>query len=220
MLQNKLLVNEIFDSFQGEGFMQGTVCTFVRLQGCSVGCSYCDTKNTWTTSSKFMQAKNIILMKNSNQDSFYSGFTIEEIADSCKENYVVVTGGEPFEQDISELLKYLTDNGKSVQVETSGNSKIGEKVKGVWYTVSPKITKKTDIKILQESITKADELKIVPTPEIVVNLGDLLKYKAGSCILSFQPESCKEDSKELCIELAKKYKGRISIQSHKYTKDR
>ena len=44
-----LKINEIFDTVQGEAFYTGTPATFIRLQGCPVGCHWCDTKHTWST---------------------------------------------------------------------------------------------------------------------------------------------------------------------------
>ena len=43
-----LKINEIFDTIQGEAFYTGTPATFIRLQGCPVGCHWCDTKHTWS----------------------------------------------------------------------------------------------------------------------------------------------------------------------------
>lgn len=40
-------VHEMFSSFQGEGMLVGSPATFIRLQGCNVGCSWCDAKRTW-----------------------------------------------------------------------------------------------------------------------------------------------------------------------------
>ncbi|GAM63268.1 queuosine biosynthesis queE radical SAM [Vibrio ishigakensis] len=42
-----LKLNEIFETIQGEGFFTGVPSIFIRLQGCPVGCAWCDTKQTW-----------------------------------------------------------------------------------------------------------------------------------------------------------------------------
>ena len=40
-------INEIFQTIQGEGVLTGVPAIFVRLQGCPVGCPWCDTRHTW-----------------------------------------------------------------------------------------------------------------------------------------------------------------------------
>ncbi|MGY8878270.1 MAG: 7-carboxy-7-deazaguanine synthase QueE, partial [Pseudoalteromonas sp.] len=40
-------INEVFETIQGEASFTGTPSIFLRLQGCPVGCSWCDTKQTW-----------------------------------------------------------------------------------------------------------------------------------------------------------------------------
>ena len=49
-MSNMIRVNESFVSIQGEGFWTGTPCYFIRLQGCDVRCSFCDSKDTWNLS--------------------------------------------------------------------------------------------------------------------------------------------------------------------------
>lgn len=95
----KLRVNEIFYSIDGEGKRAGELASFIRLTGCNLRCSYCDT-----------------------QYSFAEGeeMTPEEIVDAlpaCKN--VTLTGGEPLMQDVHELLTLL--RGKSVNIETNGS---------------------------------------------------------------------------------------------------
>ncbi len=46
-MSNTVFVNEIFETIQGEATYTGTPAVFVRLQGCPVGCPWCDTKHTW-----------------------------------------------------------------------------------------------------------------------------------------------------------------------------
>lgn len=40
-------INEMFQTLQGEGYFTGVPAIFIRLQGCPVGCAWCDTKHTW-----------------------------------------------------------------------------------------------------------------------------------------------------------------------------
>jgi 7-carboxy-7-deazaguanine synthase len=98
-----LRVNEIFYSIQGESTRMGMPCVFVRLTGCHLRCSFCDTEY-----------------------AFKEGTTrsIDSIIDEvCSHpcNFVEVTGGEPLLQDrVHELMKRLCDLGKTVAIETSG----------------------------------------------------------------------------------------------------
>ena len=97
-----LIINEIFYSIQGETSRSGFPTTFVRLTGCPLRCSYCDTEYAFKNGSKM-------------------SFT--EIGSAIKKNdtkYVTVTGGEPLAQkDVIPLLKYLCDMNYSVSIETS-----------------------------------------------------------------------------------------------------
>ncbi len=98
-----LLVNEIFYSIQGESTHAGRRCVFVRLTGCNLRCTYCDTEY-----------------------SFYDGRTMavgeivrEVLAHRCE--LAEVTGGEPLLQaNVDELFTALLGVGLTVMVETSG----------------------------------------------------------------------------------------------------
>lgn len=102
-----LKVNEIFYSVQGEGTSAGLPCVFVRLTGCNLRCTYCDTKY-----------------------SFYEGTekSIEQIIEQVaayKCNLVEITGGEPLLQIESlDLMTKLCENKFDVLLETGGSLSI------------------------------------------------------------------------------------------------
>tara|TARA_B100001121_G_C18665201_1_gene610933 strand:+ start:516 stop:1157 length:642 start_codon:yes stop_codon:yes gene_type:complete len=97
-----LTINEIFYSIQGETSRSGFPTTFVRLTGCPLRCSYCDTEYAFKSGLKM---------------------SFDEIASEIKKNnslYVTVTGGEPLAQkNVIPFLRYLCDMDYSVSIETS-----------------------------------------------------------------------------------------------------
>tara|TARA_Y100000768_G_C23986675_1_gene689285 strand:- start:679 stop:1320 length:642 start_codon:yes stop_codon:yes gene_type:complete len=97
-----LIINEIFYSIQGETSRSGLPTTFVRLTGCPLRCSYCDTQYAFKDGSK---------------KSFDE--IIREINNN-KTKYVTITGGEPLAQkNILSFMKKLCDLKYSVSIETS-----------------------------------------------------------------------------------------------------
>ena len=99
-----LLVNEIFYSIQGESIYSGRPCIFVRLTGCNLRCSYCDTRYAYEQGAK-MELTEIV----------------SRIAD-YKCPLVEITGGEPLLQsDTPTLIYKLLENGYEVLMETNGS---------------------------------------------------------------------------------------------------
>jgi len=99
-----LLVNEIFYSIQGESTYSGRPCIFVRLTGCNLRCSYCDTRYAYEQGVK-MELTEIV----------------NRIAD-YKCPLVEITGGEPLLQsDTPTLIYRLLENGYEVLMETNGS---------------------------------------------------------------------------------------------------
>jgi len=102
-----LKVNEIFYSIQGESSFSGIPFVFVRLTGCNLRCSYCDTKYAYEDGKEF---------------------TVEQIIKEIKKfkcRYVEITGGEPLLQDETPfLVDSLIDKGFTVLVETNGTKDI------------------------------------------------------------------------------------------------
>ena len=101
-------VSEIFHSIQGETLYAGRPCAFVRLAGCNLDCSYCDTRYARESGTKM---------------------SIDEIVQRVAERpfrLAMVTGGEPLVQDETpELVKRFISSGYTVLVETNGSLDIG-----------------------------------------------------------------------------------------------
>lgn len=102
-----MLVHSIFESISGEAgfFLQGTWCTFIRLQGCNLKCDYCDTPAA-------QELKNPLAME----------MSIDEIIAVCNTHQILITGGEPLAQkNVMDLIGKLDLCEYSVQVETNGS---------------------------------------------------------------------------------------------------
>ncbi len=100
-------ISEIFYSIQGEGSRAGERCVFVRLQGCELRCSWCDTDYALDLKQKEAE------------------MTAQEIFEKIQEfdcDYVLFTGGEPLNQpNILVLMEHLCDIGYIVSIETNGH---------------------------------------------------------------------------------------------------
>lgn len=99
-------VHSVFYTIQGEGPFAGVPAVFVRLAGCNLQCPFCDTE--YTSGRKVMNATALSIL-----------VAAECVSNNC--NLVVITGGEPFRQNITQLCADLVvEEGLTVQVETNG----------------------------------------------------------------------------------------------------
>jgi len=108
-----LKVNEIFFSIQGESSYAGIPCAFVRLTGCNLRCSYCDTRYAYDEGDER---------------------TLEQVLDAVERlpaGLVEITGGEPLLQpETHSLAIALADRGYKVLIETNGSiSVVGRDVR-------------------------------------------------------------------------------------------
>jgi len=133
-------VNEIFYSLQGEGYNTGTASVFIRLSGCNLRCTFCDTLHEEGT---IMSLPEIV----------------EQVMHYPQAPLIVLTGGEPslwIDDDFVMGLKQLT--GKRIAIETNGTHPLPHGID--WVTLSPKtgLGDSGDVPVV---LTRCDELKVV-----------------------------------------------------------
>lgn len=213
----RLPINEVFDTIQGEAYWTGMPSTFIRLQGCDVGCPWCDTKHTWDLDAKDAVDLSAILAKGAEPSRQWSAVEVEELVKLAKQPHIVLTGGEPADYDLHELTYKLLDAGKSVQIETSGTSEI-RVADRTWVTVSPKIDMPGGRTVRIDAIELADEIKMpVGKPADLDKLRVILTLRTKPLrAVWLQPLSTSPKATKLCIESALASGYRISLQSHKY----
>ncbi len=114
-------VNEMFCSLQGESSFSGVPCFFIRLSGCNLRCSYCDTAYA------FAEGRDMAIEA-----------ILGEVAEAARRwgraklsghllPLVEVTGGEPLlQKETPELLRRLCDGGYTVLLETNGSLELDE----------------------------------------------------------------------------------------------
>lgn len=219
MIQYK--INELFETIQGEGSFTGQPSIFIRLQGCPVACSWCDTKHTWEIELSDEVSQNIMLAK-AQETSQWAAMTVEQILALVKEKgfqakHIVITGGEPCMVDLTPLCDAFELQGYSTQVETSGTFEIRVSDK-CWVTVSPKINMRGGYPIINSAMMRANEIKHpVATEQHVNDLKELLaEHSIKNTPIYLQPISQKARATELAIATCIANNWRLSVQVHKY----
>jgi len=212
-------VNEIFETIQGEAVFTGTPAIFVRLQGCPVGCAWCDTKHTWTTAPEHAVPAKLMLAKVSDTPA-YTQMTVDDLLATLQTyaaRHVVVTGGEPCLYDLVPLTSALLDCGYGVQIETSGTHDVRADNRA-WVTVSPKLDMPGGFAVLDAAIQRANEIKYPVGKTIdVENLrARVLPLIKAGVLVWLQPLSQSKSATTLCVEAATKNGFRVSIQTHKF----
>ena len=98
---------ELFTSIQGESSFAGMPCFFIRLSGCNLRCSYCDTTYAYEDGIEFTEEEILKKVRNAGM------------------NLVEVTGGEPLIQpEVYHMIQMLLEEGRSVLLETNGSQSI------------------------------------------------------------------------------------------------
>jgi len=195
--KTKLPVVEEFFSIQGEGFHSGKPAYFLRLGGCDVGCSWCDTPSAWNPELHPLADTDDILNRvlNSGTDS------------------VVITGGEPLMWNLGYLCRQLKKNHIGTYLETSGAYPLTGKWD--WICLSPK----RNMPPVETIIPAASELKIIIEDSTDIEWAELYRTKVSAkCRLFLQPEWNRFESViPVIVEYVKANpEWRISLQIHKY----
>ena len=202
---SRVKLTETFVSIQGEADTVGWPTLFIRLTGCPLRCSYCDT-----------------------QYAFYGGEwrTVEELLDVARGSgvrHVCVTGGEPLAQkSCLALLVALCDAGFSVSLETSGAMDVAG--------VDPRVSRVVDLKTPGsgehernrlanlEVLTARDQLKVVVCSRADYEWArDLLRNSAPlPCQVLVSPSWAQLEPRELAEWiLADRLDVRLQAQLHK-----
>ena len=131
-MSGTLVVNEIYLSLQGESTHAGLPCVFVRLTGCNLRCSYCDTAYAFTSGGRMdVEAVHGRVVE------LADGYST--VAGAVRLPLVEFTGGEPLLQaGVRPLMARLCDEGFVVLVETSGAHDIS--------TLDPRVRRIMDLK--------------------------------------------------------------------------
>jgi 7-carboxy-7-deazaguanine synthase len=190
------LVEEFF-SLQGEGYQTGKAAYFIRIGGCDVGCSWCDSRFSWNPDIHPMTRVEEIITNvlNSGTDS------------------VVVTGGEPLMWNLDYLCSELKNHKINTFLETSGAYPLSGNWD--WICLSPK----RNIPPGNEICQVADELKVIIQDKNDFNWAE--KYRkmvSEKCKLYLQPEWSRFEAiiPEIVAYIKKNQDWRISLQVHKY----
>jgi len=146
-------ITEIYKSLQGESTYAGLPCVFIRLTGCNLRCSWCDSEYTFQGGSKMT-----------------SEAILEEVRRlSPRGGLVEITGGEPMlqERDLVPFMQQLLDDGYQVLLETSGERPLEQVPAGVIKIVDVKCPNSGEPNTFRsenlETLTKQDEVKFVLT---------------------------------------------------------
>lgn len=211
-----LELHSLFYTIQGEGPYCGHPAVFVRLAGCNLQCPGCDTE--YTQGRERTTAWDI------------ASRVIEAIGDN-KCSLVVITGGEPFRQNITPLCILLNDAGFDIQIESNGSMPPPRDFPGyVTLVCSPKTHK-----IHPKTAERADCFKYVMRAGDV-NLMDGLPITALDNVATpfvarppagysgniyLQPMDCKDDNVnkaniKAVLDSAMQHGYIVQLQIHKY----
>ncbi len=205
-LDAQLRITEIFFSLQGETSRIGLPTVFIRLTGCPLRCSYCDTAYAFTGGQSYNLSE-----------------ILKQVA-QYGARYVTVTGGEPLAQkNCLLLLTALCDAGYQVSLETSGALDIGAVDARVMRVVDIKTPASGEVEKNRwenlQLLTTHDEIKFVLCDENDYHWARqiLTQYQlADTCEVLFSPAHGEIDARQLADWILRDgLPVRFQLQLHK-----
>lgn len=195
---------ETFHSLQGEGLHAGRSAFFIRLGGCNVGCSWCDTKHSWPVDrhpKRPLQA----LVAETNE------------AAAAGAAFVVLTGGEPLHHDLRGLCALLhQETTLPLHLETSGVDPLRADVD--WITLSPKAHRPPT----EDLLARCDELKVVVHTVEDLRFAEAMaaaasKLRGSDPALLLQPGWASAEGQRLAVDhVRSNRRWRLCLQTHKW----
>jgi 7-carboxy-7-deazaguanine synthase len=155
-----MFITEIFKSIQGEGTRAGLPCIFVRLTGCNLRCTWCDTAYAFHGGTKPSVGDVVARVDR------LAGRTLDAGNSVVAVPLVELTGGEPLlQEDIYPLAQQLLTSGYTVMIETSGERFIGKLPREVIKIVDVKCPDSGEPHTFEmrnlEALSENDEIKFV-----------------------------------------------------------
>lgn len=188
----KYAVSEIFHSIQGQGYWSGTPAVFVRLQGCYVGCPWCNEKQTWPAGGALMDVEQIVSAV---------------VTTGC--GHAIITGGEPLAQPIAPLVRALVDADRRVQVETSGTYSLAP-AEGAWITVAPKFGMRRPVIAMHGM----HEIKVMVGKAADIDAARPMIAANPGAPVFLHPISGSAKATAICVREAMANNWRVSVQLH------
>lgn len=178
-----LKICEIFSSAQGEGSRMGEAAIFIRLAGCSLRCSFCDTPHALSGGTSMSVVE---VMEQ-----------VEKIRRRFPNSQVVITGGEPLEQNLFALVDALNRKGLFLAVETNGIH--FQDLAVHWWAISPKPA--SHFRVDSRLGERAAEFKFVVTPRLECGIVNDLRKKYPRPPIFLQPDALNPEGMERTREM-------------------
>lgn len=217
-----MVLIELYVSVQGESSFAGLPCIFVRLAGCNLRCSWCDSEYTFHGGEKFTLDQ-----------------VEEKIASLAPVKLVEFTGGEPMlqERELLPMMDRLLDKGYTLMIETSGERPLAKVPKAVHKIMDVKCPASGESGRFHlenlEALTSRDEVKFVISDRADYEFArefieqNNLAARCGQILLSpaFSKTPTSQRTADNCVldprllvewMLADHAPARLSLQIHKF----